>query len=305
VTLNQLRTFIAVVESGSIHRGALALGVSQPAVSAVIRELESTSHGPLLIRSSKGVSVTDRGMVLLQRGRALIADVVRLNNEMARIHSEEAGSISISVSSVMACVFVPPALERFCRQMPNVQVSVTEISGRKAFIQGLRQGEFDFSVTQTPDYFFPLPEDIERVIRADLPLILGCRAGHPLAGATSVVELAQANWVFPADQDPRGDASLTAGFAHFGMALPPNPFRVASLAAALGLYASMDLIGLFAQPVAEATFERYNLVQIKTRETLPSLSTGLFQRAAQTQTTAAACLIECFRACMGTRSGQL
>jgi LysR family transcriptional regulator of abg operon len=302
VTLNQLRMFIAVVESGSIHRGARSLGVSQPAVSAVIRELESTHGGMLLTRSSKGVSVTELGLILLERGRALIADVGRLNNEMARLQSEQTGSVSISVSSVMACVFVPAALQRFCGQMPNVQVSVTEISGRKALIQGLRQGEFDFSVTQTPDYYFPLPDDIERLAQVDLPLILGCRASHPLAGATSVTELAQANWVFPADEDPRGDAALTAGFARFGMALPPNPFRVASLATALSLYTSMDLIGLFARPVAETTFERYNLVQIRTQETMPTLRTGLFQRATQTQTVAAACLIECLRACMEASS---
>jgi hypothetical protein len=66
----------------------------------------------------------------------------------------------------------------------------------------------------------------------------------------------------------------------------------------LGLYASMDLIGLFAQQVADATFERDNLVPIKVQEPLPALICGIYQRAAHDQAPAVACLIECFRSCM-------
>jgi LysR family transcriptional regulator of abg operon len=296
--LNQVRMFIAVVESRSIHRGAITLGLSQPAVSAGIRELELTSGGALLTRSSKGVEVTEMGAVLLQRGRALLADVARMNEEMARVHSEEAGTVSISVSSFVAYVFVSLALQQFYKQMPNVQVRITEISGRKALVQGLHQGDYDFAVMHTSDYFYPMPDDIERLATVDLPLILGCRSTHPLARATSITQLAGAQWILPAEQDKRGDAALAAAFGRFGSGLPFIPIRVGSLAAALSLYESMDLIGFFAKQMADVTFDRYNLVQIPIQETLPPLKTGIFQRAAQAQTTAAACLIECFRSCM-------
>jgi molybdenum-dependent DNA-binding transcriptional regulator ModE len=88
---NQLRMFIAVVEAKSIHRAALALGVSQPAVSATIRELEMTYGAPLLMRSSRGVEVTELGTLLFQRGRALLADMDRLEKEMTRLQSGKGG----------------------------------------------------------------------------------------------------------------------------------------------------------------------------------------------------------------------
>ena len=147
--IKQLRLFVAVVESKSIHRAASVLGISQPAVSMAIRELEVIYGGSLLIRKTKGVEVTTLGALLHRRGRAILADLDRVGEEMARLQSERGGVVSIAVSSVIACTVLPDVLLLFREKMPNVQVRISEVWGRDVLVDGLVGGEFDFAMVLT------------------------------------------------------------------------------------------------------------------------------------------------------------
>ncbi|WP_201645278.1 LysR family transcriptional regulator [Paraburkholderia metrosideri] len=296
--LNQLRTFIAVVESKSIHRGASALGISQPAVSMTLRDLEEIFGGPLLVRKTKGVEVTALGALLHQRGRAILADLDRINEEMASLQNRRGGMVSIAVSSAIVFTVLPYALRQFREKMPSVQVRITEISGRDALIDGLAGGKFDFATILTAPYFFPLPDDIERLAEVDLPLIVGARAPHPLVHAKSLSELIDAEWLIPFEGSDSVELSLKNDFSRFGLKVPARPVHCDNVATALEIFGKMDFIGVFTKKFADIQFERYNLVQIKIRETLPVLQAGMFQRQQYIQTEAAEYFIECFRANM-------
>jgi LysR family transcriptional regulator of abg operon len=294
--INQLRMFVAVVESKSIHRGASVLGISQPAVSMAIRELEALYGGSLLIRKTKGVEVTTLGALLYRRGRAILADLDRVSEEMARLQSERGGSVSIALSSSIACTVFPDALLRFREKMPSVQVRVSEISGRDALIDGLVGGEFDFAMVLTAPYFYPLPDDVERLAEIDIPLIIGTRPNHPLANSKSISELMDVDWLIPFEGANPLESSLENDFAKFGLKIPNRPIRCHSFSATMEIFGKMDLIGVFAERFADVQFDRYNLVQIKIRETLPVIHAGIFQRQPYIQTEAAKYFIDCFRA---------
>jgi LysR family transcriptional regulator, regulator of abg operon len=296
--INQLRMFVAVVESKSIHRAASALGISQPAVSMAIRELESNYGASLLIRKTKGVEVTTHGALLHRRGRAILADLDRVNEEMARLQSERGGVVSIAVSSVIACTVLPDVLLRFREKMPNIQVRISETWGRDALIDGLVGGEFDFAMVLTAPYFYPLPDDIERLAEINIPLILGARTNHPLARSTSISELMDVDWLIPFENTDQLETSLENDFAKFGLKIPSRPIRCHSFSAAMEIFEKMDLIGVFSQRFADIQFQRYDLVQIKIRETLPMITAGIFQRQPYIQTEAAEYFIECFRAAL-------
>jgi LysR family transcriptional regulator, regulator of abg operon len=290
----QLRTFIAVVESKSIHRGALALGVTQPAVSATIRELEMTYGGPLLVRSSRGVEVTELGGHLLQRGRALLAHMERLTAEMAHLKSAKASTISVAVSMMVASWGLPSALKKFRAEWPNVGVTISEIVEQSDLLDGLREGKFDFAVVHTPDCFVPLPDDIVELAGVSQPMVIGCREKHPLAKAASLVDLIDADWIFPVPCE--GDAALAIRkvFAMSGLEVPLQPVHCNSWTVALDLFESLDFIGLFAESFADINFKRCGLVQVKIEETLPSLHVGVFQRKSHVQTESSAYFIDCF-----------
>jgi LysR family transcriptional regulator of abg operon len=296
--INQLRTFIAVVESKSIHRGASVLGISQPAVSMTIRELEALYGGPLLIRKTKGVEVTALGALLHRRGRAILADLDRINDEMANLQNGRAATISVAVSSAIVFTVLPDALRQFREKMPGVQVSIAEISGRDALIDGLVGGKFDFVTLLTASYFFPLPDEIESLAAIDLPLIVGARATHPLVHSKSLGELIDADWLIPFERSEAVELSLKNDFAQLGLKVPNRPVHCETVGTALQIFEKMDFVGVFTKKFADLQFERYNLSQIKIRETLPALQAGMFQRRSYIQTEAAEYFIECFKANM-------
>lgn len=296
--INQLRTFVAVVESKSIHRGASVLGISQPAVSMAIRELEAFYGGPLLIRKTKGVEVTALGALLHQRGRAILADLDRIDEEMAELQNGRGGAVSIAVSSVIVFTVLPDALRQFREKMPGVQVTITEISGRDALIDGLVGGRFDFATILTAPYFFPLPGEIERLVAIDLPLIVGARTAHPLVDSKSLAELIDAEWLIPFERSDLLELSIKNDFSKLGLRVPKRPVHCETIATALEIYEKMNFIGVFTKKFADLQFERYNLSQIKIQETLPALQAGMFQRQRYIQTQAAEYFIECFKANM-------
>jgi len=294
--IKQLRLFVAVVESKSIHRAASVLGISQPAVSMAIRELEVIYGGSLLIRKTKGVEVTTLGALLHRRGRAILADLDRVGEEMARLQSERGGVVSIAVSSVIACTVLPDVLLLFREKMPNVQVKISEVWGRDVLVDGLVGGEFDFAMVLTAPYFYPLPDDIERLAEIDIPLVIGARTNHPLANSKSITELMDVDWLIPFENTNQLELSLENDFSKFGLKIPNRPIRCHSFSAAMEIFEKMDLIGVFTKRFADIQFKRYNLAKIEIRETLPMIHAGLFQRQPYIQTEAAEHFIDCFRA---------
>jgi LysR family transcriptional regulator of abg operon len=296
--IKQLRVFVAVVDSSSIHRAATVLGISQPAVSMAIRELESMYGASLLIRKTKGVEVTTLGALLYRRGRAILADLDRVGEEMARLQNERGGMVSIALSSTIACTDFPDVLLRFREKMPSVQVKIREIFGRDELVDGLVGGEFDFAVVLTAPYYYPLPDDVVQLAEIDIPLIIGARASHPLVNSKTISELMDDDWLIPFENTNQLELSLENDFSKFGLKIPNRPIRCHSFAASMGIFEKMDLIGIFTKRFSDIQFDRYNLVQIKIREILPTIHAGIFQRQPYIQTEAAQYFIDCFTTCL-------
>jgi hypothetical protein len=80
--------------------------------------------------------------------------------------------------------------------------------------------------------------------------------------------------------------------------VPNRPVHCETVGTALQIFEKMDFVGVFTKKFADLQFERYNLSQIKIRETLPALQAGMFQRRSYIQTEAAEYFIECFKANM-------
>src|ERR671938_330068 len=88
--LRHLRTLSEIAERGSFSAAAEALGISQPAVSQQIRGLERDVGGRLLDRSGRGVTLTDRGQVVLRYARRMLG----LSDEFQRDLAEGADELT-------------------------------------------------------------------------------------------------------------------------------------------------------------------------------------------------------------------
>lgn len=87
MTLDQLRTFVKVVDAGSFTRAAAALGSEKAQVSRVVAQLEKSLGVQLLERTTRSLSLTDAGREILERARTILAGV----DETARFADEARG----------------------------------------------------------------------------------------------------------------------------------------------------------------------------------------------------------------------
>ena len=120
--LDQLRTFVAIAESGSFTRAADVVHKTQSAVSMQMRRLEERIGKPIFIRDGRMSKLSEDGERLLGYARRM----VRLSDETiaAFDETELTGSVRLGTPDDYADRFLPEILARFARSNPRVEVSV-------------------------------------------------------------------------------------------------------------------------------------------------------------------------------------
>jgi len=142
--LSLLRTFLAVVRHGSMGRTAAAVSKTQPAVSQQMLRLEKIIGRKLFSRSRGGVKLTGHGELLV----TYATRAVDLNEEaLARLREESAsGPVRLGLSEETALAGLTPALKRFQRSHPDVELKLT-VAGPVKLDFLLAQGELDFVIS--------------------------------------------------------------------------------------------------------------------------------------------------------------
>lgn len=138
--LTSLRSFVTIIEMGSMTRAAGRLHLTQSAISMQIKRLESSLDVALLERSSQGMTATSEGEHLLQYARQMLA----LNDEaIGRLTSPVyQGMIRFAAPSDVVHPYIPQVLKDFSRDYPRVQVQFsTGLTARllNEFKQGLHE----------------------------------------------------------------------------------------------------------------------------------------------------------------------
>jgi DNA-binding transcriptional LysR family regulator len=139
-----LRTFLAVVQHGSMGRTAAAGAKTQPAVSQQMLRLEKIIGRKLFYRSRNGVKLTSHGELLV----AYANRAIDLNEEtLARLREGSAsGPVRLGVSEQTALAGLTPALKRFQRTQPDVELKLM-VAAPATLEFLLTQGELDFVIT--------------------------------------------------------------------------------------------------------------------------------------------------------------
>jgi LysR family transcriptional regulator, regulator of abg operon len=272
--MNQIRDFLAVVQAGSLRAAARGVGVSQPAITKSIRQLEGELRVQLLQRSARGVVTTPAGKAFLARARVVQAELRKAVEDLGAFQGGE-GSVAIGVSPNAAALVMPEALQQFRRRHPQARVRIVEGVGT-ALIPAVRDATLDFAVAGSA---LPSAEpglQFRPLVR--LPLAVAARQGHPLAGATSLRELAGAQWLvfYPTGSG----AVIEKAFAAAGLAMPRASVQCESCAGALALLSKTDLLGLMTPRLIQGMQGAYRLQQIKVRETIPAPLLGIYHRDA-------------------------
>jgi DNA-binding transcriptional LysR family regulator len=118
-----LPAFLAVAEHKSFSRAARALGVSASALSQAVRALEAQVGVPLLHRTTRSVSVTEKGEMLIARASPAMRQMQEALEAVATPKGELSGSLRLNVPG-LALQVLSPVIEHFIRQHPRVHVEV-------------------------------------------------------------------------------------------------------------------------------------------------------------------------------------
>lgn len=122
MNLNLLRIFVAVAEAGSFSRAADKLGISQPAVSKAVRELESQLDTVLLERKGRSFTTSEPGRMLFDYGRSIFALELQAVEAVRAFSAIERGQLTIGASTTVATYWLPPLLTRFHERYPGIEL---------------------------------------------------------------------------------------------------------------------------------------------------------------------------------------
>lgn len=289
--LTQLRHFIAAAECGSVRAAARRVGITQPAMTKSLQQLERALGARFLLRGARGVALTPAGRAFLARARVVDSELRHAHEELTALRGgTDGGAVAIGIGPAL-CVAVPQAMAHFRSRFPETGVRVVE-GVRTALLGPLREELLDFIVVQDPGGPREPGLKVRPLLRPEL--VVAGRRGHPLSHAGSLSELAGASWlVF---NPPGSGGMLDVAFRAAGLPAPRARVVCESYATALALLARSDLLGLlflqvFSEPFAARFLHRFHLAE---RIGAPSLA--MFMRADTPLAPAAAAMAQAMTA---------
>jgi LysR family transcriptional regulator, regulator of abg operon len=272
--LTTLRALVAAIEEGSLRSAARRVGVSQPALTKMIRELELELSTTLLVRSTTGVIATAQGKVLYERAAAAERELSQAIDQISQLGGRMTGDLKIGAVPLAVLLLIPETLRTFNREFPDIRLHISE-ELYIAQLTRLRKGEVDMAVG-------PMPENMpqgEFVAEPLIPIsmVIVVRKGNPLARARSLEELSRAKWVFTGGAADSGYAKVM--YAQHGLPAPPSGAIVNSTLGLLSLITSGDFVGLMPLQIAMHPMASAHLAMVNTREGPLQLTVGAMVRA--------------------------
>lgn len=119
-----IRSFVQVVDRGSVTRAAEALSVAPSAVSRRIKELEARLGSQLLVRTTRRLSVTEAGRAFHARCQQILADLEEAEAEASDHHGALKGSLRLAAPLAFGTAHLTPILVDFMRENPGVEIDL-------------------------------------------------------------------------------------------------------------------------------------------------------------------------------------
>lgn len=179
MTLDAVRCFCAVIETGSFREAAARVFRSQPAVSQQVKALERELGHTLVDRRT--ATPTAVGQILYARGKAIVMAADTLRNEIADIDEAWSRDLRVGSSDTTALYVLPHYVRAFSTQAPSTRLVIVSRS-TDAIIDQVLHGEVDLGIVTLPVSH----PDLEERRLWDLSFTVVAPEGHPLAARKRV-----------------------------------------------------------------------------------------------------------------------
>lgn len=149
ISLDRLRTLIAIADLGSFAAAAQLLHLAPPTVSLHIAELESRIGAPLLSRKRGNVRPSAVGEVLVERARRLLAEVESTLDDVGRQVQGLAGRVRLGASTGAIAHLLPQAVAQLRLRQPDIDVQIAVLTSQETLAR-LAQGKLDIGLVALP-----------------------------------------------------------------------------------------------------------------------------------------------------------
>lgn len=199
--LHSIRIVRAIAEHGTISAAARALGYSQPAISQHLRRSEARLGTPLVIRSGRGVRLSEAGQVVARHAVAITSALDAASGDLAELVGLAAGTVRVAAFPTASSTLVPRLLASMRQRHPGITVGYVEAEPPEA-IAMLRDGAVDLAITfaypgDRSDPHRPADVSLESVPLFTEPVVLAIPDRHALADRHQVAlaDLAEERWI--------------------------------------------------------------------------------------------------------------
>lgn len=243
-----LRLIAELRAAGALGLAADRLGISQPAASRLLAEMEDLLGLRLHERQGRGLQLTPMGEVLARRAARIQQELADAAHELAEAATGRAGSVRVGAVTGPALSLVMPAIIDLHASTPGLHVDVT-IATSVVLCDQLRDGSLDFAIAR--------PELGDSLLEASMishePLSLAVRRGHPLLMLPdlSARDLVGHDWVMGPD-DTLLTRTVMARLSELRLPAPMRRISTSSFLFTLALLNQTDAIAPLATSVVES-----------------------------------------------------
>ena len=149
INLELYKFFCEVAKSGNVTKAAEKLFVSQSAVSQAIMQLEDKLSCKLFNRNTRGVRLTPEGEALYAQTNNAVLLIENAQEKITKMKNLRDGEIKIGASDTVCSFFLPPYLNKFNTQYPEIHISVINRTTTE-LIKLLKNGTVDMSFVNLP-----------------------------------------------------------------------------------------------------------------------------------------------------------
>ena len=270
----QLKALVALADKGSIRGAAREMGLSQSALTKMLRELEAQTGAALLLRASHGTQFTPAGKALMTHARLIVATMRRAEEEVRRISGQTVATARIAVTPVVAATKLGSILHEFQRRHPEGQLEV-ESGTLGNIVPRLQDGQLDLALgIAVPG---ALPADLAFFSFAEVQIAPVTGSARFAGRQMSWEELARERWLLNPAPGSADQAALDwLAAKDVTLAHPPTLCRSPFLLAALNR--STDLIAFCPLRILDHAFWGQDLHEISVPDLPPPMQLGVLTR---------------------------
>lgn len=147
--LTLIRSFLAVAEAGAITEAAERIGVTQPALSRRIQQLEDDLGVELLVRGRKGAQLTEMGRLVLSEAQGIVARYEQMRETVVSHQQLEGGTVRIGGGATAVSFILPEAIAAFQAAHPQVRFQMRE-AGSSEVADDVVGGQLELGVVTLP-----------------------------------------------------------------------------------------------------------------------------------------------------------